>query len=198
MKPLVEVDTLTDLDLLRRSIDDPELFGTLFDRHGARVCAHLGASGFADRADALTVEVFTIAFRRRGEFRPDRETAVPWLLGIARNVSRNERRSDRRRVRLLQRGLPDDDRATHDDADGRVDASRTKAALHEALDALPREQREVLVLFALDELTYAEIAEVTGTAVGTVRSRLHRGRAAVRTRLATAGITLDLEGGIDG
>jgi RNA polymerase sigma-70 factor (ECF subfamily) len=58
------------------------------------------------------------------------------------------------------------------------------AAMHRALDTLPEEQREALVLRFLEEMSYDEIARITGAAVGTVRSRLYYGKQALRAKLA--------------
>jgi RNA polymerase sigma-70 factor (ECF subfamily) len=59
------------------------------------------------------------------------------------------------------------------------------AAVHAALDQLPAEQREVLVLRFLEDLSYEEIARVVGCQLGTVRSRLHYGKQALRKALDT-------------
>lgn len=57
------------------------------------------------------------------------------------------------------------------------------AEISSALDALPESQREVILLSCLEGMTYEDVAEVTGNPIGTVRSRLHRGRAALREAL---------------
>src|SRR5690606_28418702 len=68
----------------------------------------------------------------------------------------------------------------------RADASRLVGRIAGALAALPAKQREVLLLFAVAELSYAEIADVMGMPLGSVQSTLHRARARVRASLGTA------------
>jgi RNA polymerase sigma-70 factor (ECF subfamily) len=69
-------------------------------------------------------------------------------------------------------------------ADDEPFTAEDAAGVHAALDRLPIEQREVLVLRFIDELTYDEIAAVIGKPTGTVRSRIHYGKQALRRLLA--------------
>jgi RNA polymerase sigma-70 factor (ECF subfamily) len=97
---------------------------------------------------------------------------VPWLLGIARNHARR-RLADRRYEPLPD---PAAGPGVHaDPADG-IARSQRMEALRRALGTLPVAYREAVVLCDLQELTYQDAAAAAGCAIGTVRSRLHRGR----------------------
>src|SRR5262249_55839971 len=120
-------------------------------------------------------------------YRQGMSGVLPWLIGIARNYVRR-RRSERPIM-----PLPDDEgidaRELAIDADPLVDLARQQhlAALRRALLKLPLKYREAVVLCDLQELSYAEAAGALGCAIGTVRSRLHRGRALLAKRLCASG-----------
>ncbi|WP_300602667.1 sigma-70 family RNA polymerase sigma factor [Trebonia sp.] len=102
----------------------------------------------------------------------------PWLLGIATNLARGQRRAARRQRTALARlavagDLPD----FADDVSGRLDDAARIGALHRALARLSRPEFEVLAVCVWSGLSYAEAAEGLGIPVGTVRSRLSRARA---------------------
>jgi sigma-70-like protein len=104
---------------------------------------------------------------------------LPWLIGIARNSLRAHFRL---RVNTLGQRLASrcDPWA---DADDRLDAGRLATALERALGALSEEHREILLLVAWEQLSPAEIAHALQMPPGTVRSRLHRARSALREYL---------------
>jgi RNA polymerase sigma-70 factor (ECF subfamily) len=105
-------------------------------------------------------------------YAPGRSGVLAWLLGIARNHAR--RRLSARRYEPL----PDaggEPAVTADPADG-IARGQQADALRRALGSLPVAYREAIVLCDLQELTYEDAAAAAGCAVGTVRSRLHRGR----------------------
>jgi RNA polymerase sigma-70 factor (ECF subfamily) len=112
-----------------------------------------------------------------------RDDARPWLYGIAANVVAKHRRSEARRLRAMgrlaaHRGVGED---PAERAVSAADARVAWAEIADALDGLPGPERQVLLLYAWEELSYDQIAAALGVPVGTVRSRLNRGR----TRLAT-------------
>lgn len=171
--------THTDGDVVLRSLDEPEAFGAVFDRHFDGVRAYFARRVDVDTAADLAAEVFRIGFERRRSFDPQMSSSCrPWLFGIARNVLATEWRRAGRRVSLLDRlPLPLDSDA--DSAEARVeaiDAARQWAAVAEALTRLDDDTRELLLLVAWDQLSYEEVAEVFGVPVGTVRSRISRAR----------------------
>jgi len=102
---------------------------------------------------------------------------VAWLYRIAR---------DQAFGRLRKRGRaeqPLDEASVIDAADESDFSPEDAARIHAALDELPPEQREVLVLRFLEEMSYEEIARVVGCQLGTVRSRIHYGKRALRKAL---------------
>jgi RNA polymerase sigma-70 factor (ECF subfamily) len=101
-----------------------------------------------------------------------------WLFGCARYVTLDRLRLERRWTDDMPADL------TALDSDERLFADQRVERLHAAIARLPVEYRETLVLFELQELSYAETAAVLDCPVGTVRSRLHRGRALLAAMLA--------------
>jgi RNA polymerase sigma factor (sigma-70 family) len=115
-----------------------------------------------------------VAFERRHGFREAASCARPWLFGIATNLLRNELRSEQRALSAIARAASDAGRGDPDHAP--VEAMDLPALLA-GLDA---DQRDVLLLFAWEGLSYREIAVALGVPVGTIRSRLARARARLR------------------
>jgi RNA polymerase sigma factor (sigma-70 family) len=138
-----------------------------------------------DDAEALLGDVFRIAFEKRGTYDRRRPCARPWLYGIATNLLARHRRSEARRVRATARAL-----AQHvtpgtavDPADGvdeALDARALWLRVGDAVAELPEPERDVLLLFVWEELSYDEIASALNVPVGTVRSRLNRARGRLR------------------
>ncbi len=177
-------ESLSDADAISRSVDDPDLFGLIFDRHAVAVRSYLqGRVGVAD-ADGLVVDAFAAAFVARANYDDRHGNALPWMIGFARNVARNELRSGRRRSRLRIRLRGTSGTDVPVDSSDRLDAERVGDRVRRSVQALPVDQREVLLLYALAGLSYDEIAASLGVPVGTVRSRLARGRERLRTALA--------------
>lgn len=91
-------DGQPDRELWRRSAaGDHDAFGQLFDLYAATVYNHLfRRTADWSEAEDLTSAVFLQAWRRRGEVLIDRDSALPWLLGVANHVLRNSRRAAKR------------------------------------------------------------------------------------------------------
>lgn len=164
---------------------------TLFDRYGADLLRYCARRVGPDHAEDVVAETFLTAHAHRYRFDPQRGGAAAWLFGIATNLLRRHGRDEVRAYRALARAYG---RAIHqageeaDRADERIDAYRARRRLAEALASLPRRQRDVLMLYAVAELEYAEIATALALPIGTVQSALHRARAKVRAALATNSI----------
>jgi RNA polymerase sigma-70 factor (ECF subfamily) len=136
-------------------------------------------------ADDVAAETFRVAFERRHRWSRETRDALPWLLGIATNLLRRHRRTEKRRLRALARGNPDawivlDDAAVA----SRLDAVASASVLAAALAKLSPGDRDALTLVALGELTYADTAHALGISPGTVASRVNRARRRIRTDLA--------------
>ncbi|MFI5959157.1 RNA polymerase sigma factor [Cryptosporangium sp. NPDC051539] len=149
----------------------------LFDQHGSSLLRFLARRVRPAEAEDLLGEVFRIAFERRETFDPSRGEVRPWLYGIAANLVAKHHRSEARRLRAMARlsAVPVEDPA--DRAVAVADADALWPRVLDALEALPEGERQALLLFAWEELSYEEIAFALDVPVGTVRSRLNRARA---------------------
>ncbi|MCE4024451.1 sigma-70 family RNA polymerase sigma factor [Microbacterium sp. Au-Mic1] len=172
----------TDSEIIRRSLERPEAFAEFFDRHAASVNAFATYRvGYVAAEDVLS-ETFLTAFRRRFDFDLTAESGIPWLLGIAARLIRRYRAVEARQWKSFAASAQREELVTSggvDEALKRVDAERAVAALKTRIAALAPRDRETLLLYAWQGLTYDEVAVALGVPVGTVRSRLNR----VRRRL---------------
>jgi RNA polymerase sigma-70 factor (ECF subfamily) len=178
-------DERSDADLLAAHVaGDHDAFGELFTRHRDRLWAvALRTMGNPeDAADGLQ-DGLIAAYRRAGSFRGE-AAVTTWLHRVVVNAC-----LDRLRAAKVRRAeaLPDDldegvargstiTSAPDDPADHAVGAER-RAEVLAALGTLPAEQRAALVLVDMEGYPVAEVADMLGVAVGTVKSRCSRGRA---------------------
>jgi RNA polymerase sigma-70 factor (ECF subfamily) len=177
----------------RCAVGDESAYADLVAEH-QRMVIQLAMNLLGDRDEALDLsqEVFLRVFRTINRFR-GQSTLRTWIYRIAVNQARNRHRFWCRRHRADQVSL-DQHIATHgdflcrgDSTPDRVLAQKELASrLKAALNALPFEQRTVIVLREVDGLSYEEIAYSLGVAVGTVKSRLTRARQALRSELREA------------
>jgi RNA polymerase sigma factor (sigma-70 family) len=177
-------ERVSDTDLVARSLSDPEAFAALFDRYATVIHRYAARRLGTEAADDVMAETFTVAFQRRGDYDLDRADARPWLYGIATNLIRNHRRAEARRWRAMAReatGAGHEPEA--DSAAERMTAQAARGDLARVLAGLSARQRDVLLLYAWAELEYEEIAQALGLPIGTVRSRLHRARQAMKEGL---------------
>jgi RNA polymerase sigma-70 factor (ECF subfamily) len=183
-----DLDTRSDHDLLRAHVDgDQDAFAVLFRRHRDRLWAvALRTMGNPDDAADGLQDGMIAAFRRAGSFRGD-AAVTTWLHRVVVNACLDRIRASRvRRADPLPDDLEEygdrgsritgDDHATMDPADASVAAERRRVVL-DALAQLPPEQRAALVLVDMEGYPVADVAEMLGCAVGTVKSRCSRGRA---------------------
>lgn len=177
-----------DGQLITASVADPAMFAEIFDRHYGELHRYLRRQVGADLAADLAADTFVTAFARRDSYRVDSADARPWLYGIAHNLVRNHQRQQRRRLAAFIRHgvqpLADaDSDAQFAMADARADSAAISARLAKALAAMAYGDREVLMLFAWADMSYAEVAQTLSIPVGTVRSRLNRARRELRAAL---------------
>jgi RNA polymerase sigma factor (sigma-70 family) len=161
----------SDAELLRSA--DARAFGELYGRHVEAVHGWFAARVAWAAAD-LTAETFARAWLSRRSFRDDRDgSALPWLLGIGRNVLRESARHDRVETAARERlGLPLE---LAEDEFAAVDERLSpRPSLRAALDALPPHERRALELRVVDELPYDDVARSLRIRPAAARLRVSR------------------------
>jgi RNA polymerase sigma-70 factor (ECF subfamily) len=130
--------------------------------------------GDGAHVDDLLQETFLVAYRKRATF--DGRSAVrTWLYGIAARLAMRHRRGAGRFLRALGAYAEEPERVAPDPATD-LERARAAALVRSVLDKLPWKHREVVVLYELEEMDGAQIAELLGIPVNTVWTRLHHGR----------------------
>ena len=178
-----------DHGLVRASLaGDHEAYGLLVRRHEKRLYPTvLRLVGSPDDALDLLQDVFIRAYEKLDQFHFE-SSFYTWIYRIAVNLALSKRRKHEPRCVPF----PDNDRgrisglASHSDPSWPSERAEQEAKIHEALDQLHEDQRAVVVLKDIDGLRYEEIAEMLEIPIGTVRSRLHRGRLELRALLQDA------------
>lgn len=171
--------------------DNDRLFRELVAQHGERLQAFvLRHIGHPDEAADIAQQAFVEAAATISRFRGESQLST-WLYGIAMNLVRNYLSRSPQRVHRFET-----DEALADVADGgaepdeQFDRARALKRLTAELASLPPEMREVLLMVAVDELSYEEAATLLAIPVGTVRSRVFRARAALKERMGAAAAVL--------
>jgi RNA polymerase sigma-70 factor (ECF subfamily) len=167
----------SDADVITRSETDPEAFAVIFERHFDEIHRYLRRR-FPEQAEEIAADVFVAAFDARARYRPYGDSARPWLYGIASHLLSKRRRCEVRSLRAHARSARAQafDETDVGGAVHRLDAARQSAVLAAALATLAAADRDVLLMYALAELSYDEIAVALDVPTGTVRSRLARAR----------------------
>jgi RNA polymerase sigma-70 factor (ECF subfamily) len=178
--------------LVRR---DEEAFSEIVRSYGDRVYnLVLRLVGSPAEAEDVAQEVFVTVFKSIDSYRGEAKLST-WILRIAANHSKNRIKYLSRRRTTNHEGrdgtdaadLPDEGKApvqAHFDApDVMLEAAETERLLQDAIGTLDEEQRLLVVLRDVEELSYDEIVEITGLPEGTVKSRLHRARMALKDLL---------------
>jgi RNA polymerase sigma factor (sigma-70 family) len=169
----------SDASVIAQSLGRPEQFATIFQRHFSSVHAYLSRRVGASLADDLAAHTFVIAFERRDSFRAGADDARPWLFGIATNLMRNQWRAEQRALAALARLVSEEPPASEPELPG-------GELLGAALQQLDRDQRDALLLYAWEGLSYDEISVALGVPLGTVRSRIARARSRLSALLSPA------------
>lgn len=169
----------TDSELVVRCLQRDEVaWQLLVERHSRRVLnIAYQFTGRRDEAEELSQEIFLRVFRSLHLF--DLSTHfVPWLVRVSRNLCIDEHRSRAREKAALVGDEPDPERTadTSKSPLGSLETLDLERRVRQALDQLPEELRTSVILRDLQGLSYSEIAESLKVAVGTVKSRIHRGR----------------------
>ncbi len=167
---------MSELAIINRVLDgDVEAFSRLVDAHYDR-CARIAVRIVGNREDAEEAlqDAFVRAFNALGDYE-ERERFSAWLTRIVVNQCRSALARTRRREAIFPDVVPDDLPRAANPQDG--DAW---AELEHALAHLPVEQREALVLRYADDLTYHEMARITGASESALKMRVQRAFARLR------------------
>ncbi len=177
--PVVTTPETEDGDLLKKSRSgDAEAFSRLYSQHADPVYRFaLHMSGNPSVAEEVLQETFLALIRDSSGFDPRRGSLGSYVFGIARNRIRKHVAMGREFTE------PESEPVAHDDLLANLTRRETIDTVRQAVLALPGVYREAVVFCELQELSYEEAAEAIGCPVGTVRSRLHRGRAMLLVKL---------------
>ena len=182
---------VNDNDLLRLMLaGDEEALSVLYRRRQGSVYRFaLQMSGSRSIAEDVTQEVFLFLMREGHVFDDSKGTVGAFLLGVARVHVRRRLRAEHR-LEPLGDDSDDDDSFIQSTTDvcplEDLTRAETIESVRKAVLSLPPKYREVVVLCELQDVSYGETAEILGCAIGTVRSRLHRGRALLLAKLRPA------------
>jgi RNA polymerase sigma-70 factor, ECF subfamily len=182
--------------MLRFQAGDVRAFEELVRRHRTPVFSFLlRLTGDRGRAEDLCQETFLRAVRAAGGWEP-RALFRTWLYAVARNQAYDDaRRQAFRRTEPLDDPARTTQLAAEDPSPERAaDGALLRPKLEAALAALPPEQREVFLLREHAGLRFHEIAEVTGVAENTVKSRMRYALEALRAKLEALGVGPDADG----
>jgi RNA polymerase sigma-70 factor (ECF subfamily) len=173
--PDVPANLQESLLVLRCQAEDADAFAQLVRAYYSRVHYYLRKMlASPDRADDALQELWIDVYRSIPTLR-DPQAFPAWLYRLARNRAYRELRRARPAMQSIDAiDLPDEGLA--DDDFTREDAQR----VHAALDQLPPEHREVLLLRFIESMTYEQIAQVAQCELGTVRSRIHYAKRTLR------------------
>jgi RNA polymerase sigma-70 factor (ECF subfamily) len=191
--PVAVPDTATpDASLTEPTQADPEsgqLFRHLVDQHQKRLYRFvLKTIGNPSDAEEIAQQAFVEAAKSLVSFRGESELST-WLYGIAMNLVRNHlSRSPQRKYEFDNEGVLDTLESAEADPQQQVQNAQLLKKLQLELDGLPAEMRDVLLLVAVEDLSYEEAAILLSIPIGTVRSRLSRARGMLRARFKRAGI----------
>jgi len=181
--PRSQLSSEEDSSLLARSAGgDARAFAELVDRHGGAVMRYARSlSGSDAAAEDLVQQTFLSAYRAASNFRAESRVRT-WLFSIARNAAWHQRKKEARyqptpevdESSLLELGLNAGWGA--EDPETLAQRACQRKLLEVALAALPAQDREIVLLRDIEELSGAEVADVLGLSLAAMKSRLHRAR----------------------
>ena len=189
-------DRLDDGALLVLSREDPDAFGTFYERHAEDLLQFFARRTLdPDAAAELTAETFAEAFASRHRYRERGVGGGPWLYGIAKHkLSRFFRDGavDARARRRLD--LPDREvsSADYERIEELIDFERVGRAIADALTTLSTEQREAMTLRVIEQRPYSEVAEMLACTEQTARARVSRGLKRLASLLESAHVEVEV------
>jgi RNA polymerase sigma-70 factor (ECF subfamily) len=188
---------VSDEELMRQLAEGRgEAFGRLHERYAPLVFAVAARTLDRGAAEEVVQEVFLAVWRKAATFDPQRGSFRAWVLRIAHLRVLNELRRRSRRPRLAPDANGEGVAVLPDGGPGAAESAwrnQRRAAVREAIEALPPTQRQALSLAFLEEMTHEQVASSLDLPLGTAKSRIRAGLQALRGRLApvaAAGLAL--------
>jgi RNA polymerase sigma-70 factor, ECF subfamily len=175
-----------DEELLRLMLGgDAEAFEALYDRRQGGIYRYvLRMTGSPSSAEDITQEVFLSLIRDHSAYEESRGTVKSYLYGMARFRLFRRLQRDRNFVSLDDRdGADAFDRQSNEDPFAELAREQTIELVRQAVLSLPEHFREVIVLCYLQEMNYADAAEIIDCPIGTIRSRMARARSLLTEKL---------------
>jgi RNA polymerase sigma-70 factor, ECF subfamily len=166
-----------DAELLKcAAAGDRDAFAAIYRRNQERIYRFARLmTGSSCAAEDVTQEVFVTLMSDIDRYAPDRAALGTYLYAVARNIARARIRRERRFVELDAAVTPSSQGDKADPIRHLAEAEQA-TRLRRALATLPSRYREVVILCDVHGVSYAEAARIVGVAIGTIRSRRHRGR----------------------
>lgn len=185
------VATRSDAEVIEASLADGTEFTEIYERYWETIYRYVARRIGSSSAGDLASDVFVKAFEARTRYDLDRPLCRPWLYGIASNLIRDYLRRLKRKERAYLHAQTVEDTATQsiELEHERIEAVLAIPEINKALSKLNKGDREVLLLFAIAELSYEETATALEIPIGTVRSRLARARKRMQELLPGFGQT---------
>jgi RNA polymerase sigma-70 factor (ECF subfamily) len=177
-------DRITDELLLEKAgAGDPAAFIQLYERHRTAIFSFsYRLSGSVEAAEDITHDCFLSLIKKPQNFLPDRGSLRTYLLSAARNLWFKQLRTLGRES-AMDEFAEDSFIATRREPLRQLLDDELSEKVQEAVSSLPPLQREALILFEYEGLALNEIANIVGSDVGAVKSRLHRARERLRNML---------------
>ncbi|OWR30183.1 RNA polymerase subunit sigma-24 [Saccharibacillus sp. O23] len=175
----------TEAELLRRVAQgEPEVYAEIVDRYKGKIYGLLRGMGAKHQdAEDLSQDTFVRAYRRLGELR-ERERFAAWLYSIAVNAMKDFAKK-KRPIAAGETGMPEP--RNEDTPEKLLLAEEMRRDVHRMLEALSEQERLILLLRYTNELSYEEIADMTGLRLGQVRNRLHRAKKKLHRNMQNEG-----------
>lgn len=186
---VVDLSTLTDEELLRRSLEMPSAFETLMIRHQREFLARAQAVvKTRDEAEDVVQETFIRMYRFAPKFSEENGTFRAWSITILMNVARTKYQKSAKERGVFARLEDDHFVSLAEVGRSEHDAYLDKEEVKQVLGRVDAETAEILTLAYLEGLPYEQIAELKETSVGAIKARVHRAKLTVRNVLGQGAV----------
>ncbi len=170
---------------------DATAVGDLYDRYAKTALGlALKIVRDAEEAEDIVHDAFMAVVERAHQYQAERGTVAAWLLTTVRNLSLDRTRRRTRRAQIADNDLRPEVEALGiavDDPETRLTLERERKAVRDAMNILPKAQRDTLIIAFFEGLSYPEMAERDGVPLGTIKSRAARAIHALRSCLTDRG-----------